>query len=144
MILISGCLIGLNCTYSGGNKLHPKFIERMKNEDFLPICPEQMGGLPTPRAPAETINGTGEDVLDGKAKVLTKSGDDVTQAFVRGANEALYLANLLEAELIILKQNSPSCGCGHIYDGTFTGTIREGNGVTTAILLRNKFRVLAG
>ena len=117
------------------------FIERMAQGGLLPVCPEQLGGLPTPRLSSEIVGGTGEDVLDGNARVYTKDGDDITQIFLRGANETLNLARLLKADLIILRQNSPSCGCGHIYDGTFTGTIRQGNGVTSALLAREKFRV---
>ncbi len=143
MILISACLVGLKCTYNGASDPRRRFVEQMARRELLPVCPEQLGGLPTPRLPCEIVGGTGEDVLDGNARICTKDGDDITQAFLRGANEVLYLARLVEADLIILKQNSPSCGCGYIYDGTFTRTIRKGNGVTAALLLREKFRVLA-
>lgn len=143
MILISACLVGVNCTFNGTSHLRQRFIRRMAQGEMLPVCPEQLGGLPTPRPPSEIAGGTGEDVLDGKARIHTKEGDDVTSAFLRGANGILYLANLVEADSIILKQSSPSCGCGQIYDGNFNGTIRKGNGVTAALLLREKFRVLA-
>ena len=161
MIIISACLIGLNCKYDGTNSGKECFIEKVQRGNVIPICPEQLGGLPTPRAPAEIVGGTGEDVLDGSAKVQTSNGMDVTSAFVRGAQEMLYLARLfdfmlvaakhdnqqvietLKVEKIIFKQNSPSCGCGYIYDGTFTGVLRQGNGVTTALLLREGFNVIA-
>ena len=142
MILISACLVGINCMYNGASDPRRRFIEQMASGGLLPLCPEQLGGLPTPMPPSEIVGGTGEDVLDGNARIHTKHGHDVTQAFLRGANQALYLAKLVRPHEIILKQNSPSCGCGCIYDGTFTGTIRQGNGVTTALLLREKFRVL--
>ncbi len=129
--------------YNGANDARQPFIERMARGELLPVCPEQLGGLPTPRPPSEIVGGTGEDVLDGNARIYTKDGDDVTQAFLRGADETLNLARLVKADLIILRQNSPTCGCGCIYDGTFTGTIRQGNGVTTALLLREKFRILS-
>ena len=142
MILISACLVGLKCRYNGASDARRHFVEQMARQELLPVCPEQLGGLSTPRLSCEIVGGIGEDVLDGRASVRTRDGDDITQAFLRGANEVLYLARLVEADLIILKQNSPSCGCGYIYDGAFTGTIRKGNGVTTALLLREKFRVL--
>lgn len=144
MKLISACLVGVKCRFDGASDPKQHFIEQMVQGSMLPICPEQLGGLPTPRPPSEIVDGTGEDVLGGKAGLYTKNGVDVTQAFLRGANETLYLANLVEAELIILRQNSPSCGCGQIHDGSFTGTIRKGNGVTAALLLQEKFRVLSG
>jgi uncharacterized protein YbbK (DUF523 family) len=129
--------------YNGASDPRQHFIEQIARGNMLPVCPEQLGGLPTPRSPSEIAGGTGEDVLNNKARIYSKYGVDVTQAFLRGANETLYLAKLVGAELIILKQNSPSCGCGWIYDGTFTGTLREGNGVTAALLLRENFKVEA-
>ena len=143
MILISACLVGINSMYNGASDARQPFIERMAQGELLPVCPEQLGGLPTPRPPSEIVGGTGEDVLDGDARIYTKDGDDVTQAFLRGADETLNLARLVKADLIILRQNSPACGYGCIYDGSFTGTIRQGNGVTTALLLREKFRILS-
>ena len=143
MILISACLVGINCMYNGTGDPRQPFIERILQGDMLPVCPEQLGGLPTPRPPSEIIGGTGEDVLDAIAGVYTKDGVDVTCNFLRGAKETLYLAKLVNAESIILRQNSPSCGCGQIHDGTFTGRLRRGNGVTAALLLREKFRVLS-
>lgn len=142
MILISACLVGINCMYNGASDPRRRFIEQMASGELLPLCPEQLGGFSTPRPPSEIVGGTGEDVLDGNARIHAKCGHDVTQAFLRGANQTLYLARLVKADEVILKQNSPSCGCGCIYDGTFTGTLRQGNGVTTALLLREKFRVL--
>ena len=136
MILISACLIGLNCRYDGKSSNEEFLIEKVRNGDALPVCPEQLGGLPTPRVPAEIVGGTGEDVLSGTAKVCTSDGRDVTSAFLRGARETIYLAKLVNAQYFIFKQKSPSCGCGQIHDGTFTGTLKCGNGVTTALLLR--------
>jgi len=151
MILISACLIGLNCRYDGKSsnpssrlrrEVNLEFlIEKVRRGDALPVCPEQLGGLPTPRVPAEIVGGTGEDVLSGAAKVCTSDGRNVTSAFLRGARETLYLAKLVNAQHIIFKPRSPSCGCGQIYDGTFTRTLRYGNGVTTALLLREGFIV---
>ena len=143
MKLISACLVGVNCAYDGTSDARRQFVERMPQADMLPVCPEQLGGLPTPRSASEIVGGTGEDVLDGKARVCTRDGADVTLSFLRGASEALRLARLARAEVVILKQNSPSCGHGQIHDGTFTATIRKGNGVTAALLLREGYRVLA-
>jgi len=89
------------------------------------------------------VGGTGEDVLNGKARVYTADGIDITSDFIRGARETLYLARLVNPQEIILKQKSPSCGCGKIYDGTFTKTLRDGNGVTAALLSKGKFVVRA-
>ena len=139
MILISACLVGIKSMWDSDSDSRQCFMEQMAKGELLPVCPEQLGGLSTPRPLSEIIGGTGEDVLDGNARICTKDGDDVTQAFLRGANEILHLARLAKADLIILRQNSPSCGCGHIYDGTFSGITKHGNGVTTALLLREKF-----
>ena len=143
MILISACLIGLNCRYDGKSSSEEFLIEKMQRGDVLPVCPEQLSGLPTPRVPSEIVGGTGEDVLSGTAKVYTSDKKDVTSAFLRGAGETLYLAKLVNAQHIIFKQRSPSCGCGQIYNGTFTGKLRCGNGVTTALLLKEGFIVRA-
>ncbi len=103
----------------------------------IPVCPEQLGGLATPRPTAEISGGTGADVLEGRAEVRTSSGADVTDNFTRGAREALSIAKAAGAREAILKAKSPSCGCGLIYDGTFSGRLVEGNGVTAELLIRN-------
>ena len=143
MKLISACLAGVNCKYDGTNSKRECTTELVQRGEAILLCPEQLGGLPTPRSPAEIVGGTGEDVLDGTAKIYTVDGIDVTSAFIRGARETLYLARLINAQEIILKQKSPSCGCGKICDGTFTKTLRDGNGVTAALLFREKFVVRA-
>ncbi len=89
MILISACLVGINSMYNGASDARQRFIERMAQGELLPVCPEQLGGLPTPRPPSEIVGGTGEDVLDGDARIYTKNGDDVTRAFLLGADETL-------------------------------------------------------
>lgn len=110
---------------------------------MLPVCPEQLGGLPTPRPPAEIVGGSGEDVLDGTARVLTCDGIDITDNYLRGAREVLRLAQLAGAQEVILKERSPSCASCEIYDGSFTGKLKAGCGVTTALLRRNGFRVVS-
>jgi len=103
---------------------------------LIPVCPEQLGGAPTPRLPAEICQGTGEDVLDGRARVMTSDGRDVTDIYLRGAAEVLAVARLTGATCAVLKARSPSCGVGDTYDGTFSHTLREGSGVTAAALAR--------
>ncbi|MGC8742171.1 MAG: DUF523 domain-containing protein [Candidatus Sumerlaeaceae bacterium] len=141
MYLISACLIGCEVTWRAGANAHEVFAELVRAHHAIPVCPEQLGGLPTPRPPAEIVGGSGEDVLEGGARVLTADGRDVTENFLRGAREVLRLAELVRPELIILKERSPSCGVRQIYDGTFSGTLRAGCGVTTALLRRHGWPV---
>lgn len=121
-VLVSACLLGDNCKYSGGNNLAAGLADTLAAAGFtiVPVCPECMGGLPTPRVPAERLGD----------RVVNKIGEDVTAQFMKGAQAALELAAQYGCEYAILKKNSPSCGCGTIYDGTFTGTLTEGDGVT--------------
>lgn len=142
MIIVSACLCGINCKYNGENNYNEKIAQLLKEGRAIPVCPEQLGGQSTPRAAHEIVNGTGADVLDGRAKVLGPDGDDdVTGQFLMGAKEALKIAMDCSAKIAILKARSPSCGCGKIYDGTFTGTKIDGNGVTSELLLRNGIKV---
>lgn len=141
-IMISGCLLGLDCKYSGKNNISEKCLALREKHQLIPVCSEQMGGLPTPRGASEIINGTGADVLSGKAKILDENGVDETEGFLKGAEETLKVYQLLDCDLAVLKARSPSCGIGKIYDGTFSGTLREGNGVTVEVLLKNGIKVL--
>jgi len=122
--LCSACLLGINCRYDGKNKLNKKVLRLTKKEILIPVCPEILGGLPTPREQAKQ-KGT---------KVITKSGKDVTKYFKKGAKEVLKVAKLFNAKEAILKQESPSCG---------SGKIKKGNGVTTALLRKNKIKVFS-
>lgn len=122
-ILISACLLGTCCRYDGASKAHPLVAELVKRHTLVPVCPEQLGGLPTPRPPAERQGD----------RVATQAGD-VTAQYRRGAEEALRLYQLLDCEAAVLKERSPSCGKGLVYDGTFTGTLIEGDGVTAELL----------
>ena len=132
MYIVSACLLGQNCKYNGGNNLNEEVVEFCKNHKYVTVCPESEGKLPTPRPPAERVG----------ASILTKEGKDVTDAFVRGADISLKscmeMARISgeEIEGAILKANSPSCGIGQIYDGTFSGTLTEGNGVFAGMLKR--------
>ena len=123
-ILISACLLGARCRYDGASKEHPEVLKLAERHTLVPVCPEQLGGLPTPRTPSER---QGEFVR-------TREGVDVTEAYRRGAEEALRLCRTLGCEAAVLKERSPSCGCGEIYDGTFTGTLTAGDGVTAELL----------
>lgn len=131
-ILVSACLFGNNCRYKGDNCLSEKLLDLGKDNVLIPVCPEQLGGLPTPRHPAERI---GE-------KVISDIGVDVTEEYNRGANLAVEIAKANAVDYCVLKANSPSCGKGVIYDGTFTGGKREGNGVTVDKLLSEGFTVV--
>ena len=122
-ILISACLLGVCCRYDGASKPHPLAAALAERHTLVPVCPEQLGGLPTPRPPAERRDG----------RVVTQSGD-VTEQYRRGAEETLKLCKLLGCQAAVLKERSPSCGRGEVYDGTFTGTLTAGDGVTAALL----------
>ena len=124
-ILISACLLGLSCRYDGKSKgLSSEIIEKLRSRyTLVPACPEQLGGLPTPRNPSERI---GEGIF-------MDNGSDVSAEYRRGAEQALMLAKMFGCEAAILKERSPSCGCGEIYDGTFSGTLTSGDGVTAEL-----------
>ena len=127
MKLVSACLLGIKCRYDGKSKPNEKVLELSKKETLIPFCPEQAGGLPTPRVAQEIQGCSGEVVLDGKCKVMNKEGRDVTEEFIRGA---------------IMKQRSPSCGCGLTFDGTFSKNFIKGDGVAAALLKRNGIKVM--
>lgn len=123
-LLISACLLGRCCKYNGGHNLHPLAERLGEKYELVAICPESFGGLPIPREPSERVGD----------RVLSKSGLDVTGAFRRGAERAVELAKKTGAKKAVLKERSPSCGFGKIYDGSFTGTVIPGNGVAAQAL----------
>lgn len=141
MILVSACLCGVNCKYNGGNNFNENIYKLLLEGKALPVCPEQLGGLPTPRIAHEILGGTGKEVLNGKAKVVSKDGKDSSDYFIKGAEEVLNLAKALNIKKAILKSNSPSCGVSEIYDGTFSNKKIEGNGVTAELLIENDIEV---
>ena len=112
-------------------------------KEAIAVCPELLGGFSTPREPAEIIGGNGEDVLDGKAKVIEKSGRDVTELYIKGAYLTLKKAIEVNATVVVLKEYSPSCGSSMIYNGEFIGEKKAGNGVTAALLIRNGLQVMS-
>ncbi len=141
--LVSACLLGINCRYDGRNNLHPEIIKLAKSHTLIPVCPEQLGGLPTPRAPAEIQRGDGHLVLAGKAAVVNIEGADVTSYFIQGAGQAWQLARICRAKGAILKAGSPSCGVNQIYDGSFQKKPVEGCGVTAALLINHGLEVIS-
>jgi len=130
--LVSACLAGVNCNYRGGNSGNPQIEQMVREGRAVMVCPEQLGGLTTPRTPAEILN----------EKVFTKDGADVTDAFVHGANEVLAICKKFNCDKAILKSNSPSYGCGKIYDGNFNGSLVNGDGITVALLKENGIEVM--
>ncbi len=127
--LVSSCLVGLLTRYDGKIKTMPEVFDRLAGANWIPICPEQLGGLATPRSPADLVGGDGHDVLKGKARVITRDGHDVTANFIRGAEQVLAIARGQAVTAIYLKARSPSCGLSPIM------------GVTAALLQDHGFRV---
>lgn len=133
-LLVSACLLGENCKYSGGNNYNPA-VEALKERfELIPVCPEQLGGLPTPRVPSERVGD----------RVLNREGADVTDAFRLGAEKALEIALAHGVRRAVLQERSPSCGCGTVYDGTFSGKLVPGQGVTAELLRKNGIRLCGG
>ncbi len=141
--LASACLLGERCRYDGESKPNKEVILLSKKEELIAVCPELLGGLQTPRSPSEIVGGDGNDVLEGRANVVSKDGRDVSQNFVRGARAVLEVAQKEGITKTLLKANSPSCGCGKIHDGTFSGKLKTGDGVTTALLKKNGIEVVS-
>jgi len=131
MIIVSACLAGVNCNYRGKNSEDASIVKLVAEGRAIMVCPEQLGGLTTPRTPAELRNG----------RVFTKEGADVTEAFLRGATEVLAICKKFNCQKAILKADSPSCGCGKIYDGNFNGTLIDGDGVCAALLKEHGIEV---
>ncbi|MEF2966242.1 DUF523 domain-containing protein [Paenibacillus sp. M1] len=143
MIIVSSCLAGMKVRYNGTD-CPDEIVKRLIDEKkAIPVCPELLGGFGTPREPAEIFGGTGEDVLDGRARVMSKSGEDVSGMYVKGAYETLRVVKESGATAIVLKEFSPSCGSSRIYDGSFGNRKIAGNGVTAALLKREGFAVLS-
>lgn len=143
-VLVSACLLGQPVRYDGRASGHPDLLQQWQAEGrIVPLCPEVAGGLPTPRPPAEIPGGQGAAVLDGDAQVLTVTGEDVSAQFLAGAQLALELVRRHGLRIAVLKSGSPSCGNRLTYDGTFSGTKVNGEGVTVALLRREGVRVFS-
>ncbi|MDQ8934347.1 DUF523 domain-containing protein [Acinetobacter rudis] len=141
--LISACLLGQAVRYDGGHCLVHELQQLLATGQAVAFCPEVAGGLSTPRLPAEIVAGHGQAVLAGQAKVLDSMGQDVTAAFILGAERCLALALQHQVTHVVLKANSPSCGSTHIYNGHFNGQKIEGQGVTAALLSQHGFQVMS-
>lgn len=131
-IMVSACLLGENCKYNGGNNDNEKVKAFCQGHEIIPICPEVLGGLPTPRIPAEIVNGV----------VTNKKGISVDTQFRLGADKALQIAKENNVDLVILQSRSPSCGVNQIYDGSFSGKLVSGNGIFAQLLIKNNFSVI--
>lgn len=143
-ILISACLLGQPVRFDGQSKQvkNPTLVHWKKQGRLVPVCPEVSGGLPVPR-PSSEIQGTANDVLEGRGQVTTKENEDVSRFFLSGAQHALMLCRQHHIKVAILKQNSPSCGSTRIPDGSFSGILVSGEGVTTHLLRQNGIRVFS-
>jgi len=131
MKLCSACLLGINCRYNGKRKPNDKVIKLASKGTLIPVCPEQLGGLATPRLPSEEKDG----------QVFNNKGVDLTKQFENGAKEVLKIAKLYNIKEAILKQGSPACGCGQIYDGSFSSTVIKGDGVTATLLKKHGLEI---
>ena len=141
--LVSACLIGKPCFYDGTSRVNESVKALFEAGKAKALCPEELGGLKTPRPPAEIFGGTGEEVLSGKAFVYNGEGRELTFHFLSGSRQFLTIANEYGVKKAVLKARSPCCGIGKIYDGTFSNTLTKGNGVTAALLLKNGFEVFS-
>jgi uncharacterized protein YbbK (DUF523 family) len=128
MMLVSSCLIGLEPRYNGEGPRDDSLMEFLKDKRFIPVCPEQLGGLSTPRKPCEI------QIHDGEEKIINIDGEDKTHFFIKGANEVLKLVKEFDIKYAIFKERSPSCGKGKIYDGSFSSTLISGDGIAAKML----------
>lgn len=137
MVLVSACLLGVDCKYNGGNNKSQKLLEILDEYKFIPVCPEQLGGMTTPRRPHERVSHNSNNL----GKVVDEVGTDSTDLFLKGAEETLKLAKSFKVKYAILKERSPSCGNNLIYDGSFSGRLIPGMGLTTKLLKENGIKV---
>ena len=138
MIIVSACLVGVNCRYDGGSRRNARVLKLLKGESFIPLCPEQLGGLPTPRPSSQITRSNGTEIISRRSRVISSEGEDVTRQFLKGAREALKITRLSGATRVIHKERSPACGVNYIYHGK---KLVKGMGVFTALLLREGIEV---
>ena len=143
MYLISACLCGVNCKYNGLNNYNEICDKLLASGKAILVCPEQLGGLPTPRIPSEIIGESSSILNDNNGLVIDKNGNDVTPQFVKGAKETLQIAKKLNIKKAILKDGSPSCGVNYIYDGNFNGTKIKGMGLTAQLLKESSIDIIS-
>ena len=141
MILVSACLLGIDCKYNGLNNKNENVLKYLEGKNYVIACPEQLGGLTTPRNPSEIVKIGEHEIND--YKLLSNEGKDVSESFIKGANETLKIARIFNCTEAILKEGSPSCGSSFIYDGSFTGKKISGQGVTTDLLRKNNIKVIS-
>ena len=141
MILVSACLLGIDCKYNGLNNKNENVLKYLEGKNYVIACPEQLGGLTTPRNPSEIVK-IGENEINDY-KLLSNEGKDVSESFIKGAKETLKIAKIFNCTEAILKEGSPSCGSSFIYDGSFTGKKICGQGVTTDLLRKNNIKVIS-
>jgi uncharacterized protein YbbK (DUF523 family) len=142
MDIASACLVGKKCRYDGEARENEEIKQLYLEGRVKAVCPECLAGLKSPRCPSEISGGDGNDVLEGKARVIAEDGGDITQEFVEGAYKVLDAAKACGAKRAYMKSKSPSCGLGVIYDGTFSENLKPGMGVTSALLLKNGIEVI--
>ncbi len=146
MKLCSACLLGIRCRFDSKSKPNEKVLKLTKKEVLIPVCPEQLGGLKTPRAGSGIKGGDGAMVISGKAKVINRKGEDWTKHYILGAKQALEIAKIFNIKIAILKQGSPSCGCGQAFqwkevNGKLSNRRRKGDGVATALFKKKGIKV---
>jgi len=142
MIGVSGCLAGISCRYDGRSKPDEETVRMVKEGEAMAFCPECLAGLKIPRSPSEISGGDGYDVLSGQARVVSEDGKDRTAEFIKAAHKSLKFCKKNGIKKVWLKSKSPSCGKSRIYDGTFSGSLRPGTGVTAAYLMQNSVEVV--
>ena len=140
--IISACLCGVNCKYSGKNNLNERCMKLFQQGKAILVCPEQLGGLSTPRNPVE-LDSTAKEVVEYDGKAVDNRGRDVTKQFLDGAYETLRIAKAAGIKKAILKEGSPSCGCNFVYDGTFSGNKIKGKGITAYVLEQEGIDVIS-
>ena len=145
MLAISSCLVGKKCRFDGNDSFNAELVYQLQQAGtgYIDLCPEVLGGLSVPRSPCEIVGGTGREVFEGSAQILTADGEDFTDAYIAGALDALRICKEHKVRKAYLKSRSPSCGCGEIYDGSFSKKLRKGNGVFAELLQQNGIEVVA-
>jgi len=141
MILVSSCITGLKCRYNGTSSYNESLLKKL-NCNYIHICPELLAGFGIPRKPCEIYGGTGEDVLAGNAKIIDQDGLDITEQMLIGVKEALKICIENKVTKAYLQTKSPSCGYTKIYDGSFSSTLKHGNGIFSALLIKNNVKII--
>ena len=139
-VLVSACLLGKNCRFNGRHSYMPE-LENL-NVEWVPVCPEEAGGLGTPR-PAAEMQGSAESILNGDGSIITNNGKDITRKFIQGAEGSFEKGLNSEADYAILKSHSPSCGIGEIYDGSFTNSLIDGDGIFAYLCQKSEINCIS-